>query len=220
MCWGIQEVEDLSHILRESKESRPETLNISCPSSFRIYHVLRTSELAVHFREDSTEWRINQVAWLPRRRTCVDIYARSVEPWRCLASSSMSPYTTWPLTSERPLPARGFRKLPRKYDCVAYDSSRGFRGIRETSDSEELRLDRLVFWGTNLAEISSLLFPEVSHSLRSGIVTHVWAGVWVRARGATIICVRAWECARASRRYIFICVAKVQRAALFAASEV
>lgn len=101
---------------------------------------------------------------------------------------------------------------------------------------EDSRRRRRRLRGTKLAAAdtsSSLLFPEVSHSFRSGIVhTRVRVGRSVGTRVGTIACAclnvcvcvraraRAWAREQASCRYIFILVAKVQRAALFAASEV
>lgn len=121
------------------------------------------------------------MATAPNRRTCVDISAKSIEPRRRLVSSRMRSCITWPSISERPFPehlhVRQYRDLSR---------SRNFQSAQRLSDPGGLH--QLSLRGANLAEISSsLLFPEVSHSLRSGIVhTRVGSRVWVRALGATI----------------------------------
>lgn len=112
----------------------------------------------------------------------------------------MPPCTTWPLTSERPFPSKEFRELPREYDCVT---------VRREDFGEPvllpviLPIPRNYVWTGLFFE--GLTWPRsrlfYSQRLVTRFVpvlyTHVWAGVYRYALGATIICVHTWECMRA-----------------------
>lgn len=133
-----------------------------------IYQFLRKLEST-----KSHGHRVDVPAWIPLRR-----------------ASSRDDASRRPGCVHAPHDPRSVNDLFRSTcmsDNTAFWAVRGiFRAPSVISDPGGLH--QLSLRGANLAEISSsLLFPEVSHSLRSGIVhTRVGSRVWVRALGATI----------------------------------